>query len=87
METMIVASLEMVSPMFIALPASWSQVLVVGAGSIFAQCACSSRIFTCRILGESTKVCPAHTDMVEIKSIGSVGGKTPTEPNGLFIIL
>ena len=37
--------------------------------------------------GESTnfshtllEVCPAHKDMVEIKCMGSVGGKTPTEP-------
>jgi len=40
-ETMIVAPLEMMSPMFIALPVGWSQVLVQGAGSIFAQCAYS----------------------------------------------
>ena len=40
-ETMIVAPLEMMSPMFIALPVGWSQVLVQGADSIFAQCAYS----------------------------------------------
>ena len=40
-----------------------------------------SRIFTCRILRELTKVCPAHRDKAEIKCMGSVGGKTPTEPN------
>jgi len=40
-ETMIVASLEIMSPIFIALLAGWSQVLVLGASSIFAQCACS----------------------------------------------
>jgi hypothetical protein len=46
-----------------------------------------SRIFTCRILGELTssstvvfKVGPAHRDKVEIKCMGSVGGKTPIEP-------
>ena len=27
------------------------------------------------------EVCPAHQDKVEIKCMGSVGGKTPTEPN------
>jgi hypothetical protein len=26
------------------------------------------------------KVCSAHKDKVEIKCMGSVGGKTPTEP-------
>ena len=38
-------------------------------------------------IGESTvfphtlvEVCPAHKDKVEIKCMGSVGGKTPTEP-------
>ena len=38
-------------------------------------------------IGESTnfphtlfKVCPAHKDKVEIKCMGSVGGKTPIEP-------
>jgi len=40
-ETMIVALVEMMSPMFIALPAGWRQVLVFGADIIFAQCACS----------------------------------------------
>jgi hypothetical protein len=25
-------------------------------------------------------VCPAHKDKAEIKCMGSVGGKTPTEP-------
>jgi hypothetical protein len=45
-----------------------------------------SRTFTCRILGELTnssailfKVCPAHRDKTEIKCMGSVGEKTPTE--------
>jgi hypothetical protein len=45
------------------------------------------RTFTCRILGELTnssdvlfKVCPAHRDKAEIKCMGSVDGKTPTEP-------
>jgi hypothetical protein len=40
----------------------------------------------CRILGELInssavlfKVCPAHRDKAEIKCMGSVGGKTPTE--------
>ena len=38
-------------------------------------------------IGESTvfphtllEVCPAHKDKVEIKCMGTVGGKTPTEP-------
>ena len=38
-------------------------------------------------IGESTvfphtllEVCPTHKDKVEIKCMGSVGGKTPTEP-------
>jgi hypothetical protein len=46
-----------------------------------------SKTFTYRILGELTnssailfKVCPAHRDKAEIKCIGSVGGKTLTEP-------
>ena len=26
------------------------------------------------------EVCPAHKEKVEIKCMGSVGGKTPTEP-------
>ena len=26
------------------------------------------------------EVCPAHKDKVEIKCMGSIGGKTPTEP-------
>jgi hypothetical protein len=26
------------------------------------------------------KVCPAHKDKVEMKCMGSIGGKTPTEP-------
>jgi hypothetical protein len=45
-----------------------------------------SRIFICRILGELTssstvvfKVGPAHRDKAEIKCMGSVVGKTPTE--------
>ena len=38
---MIVAPLEMVPPMFIALLAGWSQVLALGASNIFAQYACS----------------------------------------------
>jgi hypothetical protein len=44
-------------------------------------------------LGEATdsstfllKECPALTDKVEIKCMGSVGGKTPTEPKDLFIL-
>jgi hypothetical protein len=46
-----------------------------------------SRTFTCRILGQLAnfsavlfKVCPAHRDKAEIKCMGSIGGKTPTEP-------
>jgi hypothetical protein len=46
-----------------------------------------SRIFICRILGELTssstvvfKVGPAHRYKAEIKCMGSVVGKTPTEP-------
>jgi hypothetical protein len=45
-------------------------------------------LLLCRILGELTnssavllKVCPAHRDKAEIKCMGSVGGKTPTEDN------
>jgi len=40
-ETMIVAPLEMVSPMFVSLPAGWSQVLILGTSNIFTQFACS----------------------------------------------
>ena len=32
------------------------------------------------------EVCSAHKDMVEIKCMGSVGGKTPTEPK-LYLLL
>jgi hypothetical protein len=46
-----------------------------------------SRTFTCRILGELTnsstvlfKVCPAHRDKAEIKCMGSISRKIPTEP-------
>ena len=45
-------------------------------------------------IGESTvfphtllEVCPAHKDKVEIKCMGSVGGKTPTELKTLLISL
>jgi len=47
-ESMIVAPLEMVSPMFITLLAVWSQVIVVGAHSIFAQCACQGVSYSYR---------------------------------------
>jgi hypothetical protein len=33
------------------------------------------------------KVCSAHKDKEEIKCMGSVGEKTPTEPKPLFILL
>ena len=77
---MTVAPLEMVSPMFIALPAGWSVKywLLELAVSLLSVDVHRSRIFTCRILGESTKVCLANTDKAEIKCMGSVGGKTPT---------
>ena len=29
-------------------------------------------------------MCSAHKDKVEIKCMGSVGGKTPTEPNFIY---
>ena len=32
-----------------------------------------------KLLHTLLEVCPAHKDMVEIKCMGSVGGKTPTE--------
>jgi hypothetical protein len=32
-------------------------------------------------------VCPTHKDKVEIKCMGSVGGKTSTEPKVLFVLL
>jgi len=57
---MIVAPLEMVSPMFIALLVVWSQVLVGAAASS---------------LNVHVKVCHAHTDKAEIKCMGSVVGK------------
>jgi hypothetical protein len=73
--------------MFFVLPAVWSEVLVVEAGSILLSVhVCRSRTFTCRILGELTnssavlfKVCPVYRDKTEIKCMGSVGGKTPIE--------
>jgi hypothetical protein len=50
-----------------------------------------SRIFTCRILGELTsssnvvfKVSPAHRDKIEIKCMGSVGGKNTNRTKSLF---
>ena len=33
------------------------------------------------------EVCPTQQDKVEIKCMGSVGGKTPTKPKILFILL
>jgi hypothetical protein len=33
------------------------------------------------------KVCSAHKNKAEIKCMGFVGGKTPTEPKPLFILL
>jgi hypothetical protein len=33
------------------------------------------------------EVCSTHTDKVEIKCMGSVGGKTPTKVEILFILL
>jgi hypothetical protein len=73
--------------MFLALPAVWSEVLVVEARSIMLSVHVHrSRTFTCRNWGVDKlfhillKVCPAHGDQAEIKCMGSVGGKTPTEP-------
>ena len=53
---------------------------------------CRFRTFTCRIWVIDSphllEVCSAHKDRVEIKCMGSVGGKTPIEPNlYLFISL
>ena len=45
-----------------------SKPLLVGIGEL--------TVFSHTLL----KVCPAHKDKVEIKCMGSVGGKTPTEP-------
>jgi len=87
MESMIVAPLEMVSPMFIALPVGWSVKywlweLTLSSLSVHVH---RSRIFTYRIVEELTKVCLAHRDKAEIRCMGSVGGKTPTEPNDLLL--
>ena len=74
----------MVSPMFIALPIGlesstsfgswqhlWSVCRFIGLGSSLGT-------------GEDPltllKVCPVNTDKAEIKCMGSIGGKTPTEP-------
>jgi len=83
---MIVAPLFMVSPMVIALPASWSVKYWLWelAASSLSVHVHRSRIFTCRVLVESTKVCPAHRDKAKIKCMGSFGGKTPTELNSLL---
>jgi hypothetical protein len=58
----------------------------VETGIIFVH-VCRSRIFIYRILGELTssstiafKVGLAHRDKAKIKCMGSIGGKTPTEP-------
>ena len=55
------------------------------AGDILVHHYCKFRTFACRIWGidsrtPCSKVCSAHKDKVEIKCMGSVGGKTPTEP-------
>ena len=84
-ETTIIAPLEMVSPMFIASPTGWSHVLVLElATSLLSVHVHRFRIFTCRILKELTKVCPAHTDKAEIKCMGSIGGKTATKPKSFI---
>ena len=73
--------LVMVSLM-IMLPSSVKPVLVLS----FDFWVSRFRTFTCRNWGINDshtllEVCPAHTDKVEIKCMGSVGGKTPIEPN------
>jgi hypothetical protein len=76
----------MMSPVFFACPAVWSQTFIVEAGSILLSVHVrGSRIFTCRIWGVDKlhiflEVCPDHRDKVEIKCMGSVGEKTSTEP-------
>jgi hypothetical protein len=59
----------------------------VEAGSILLSVHVRRSItFTCRNWGVDKlfhillKVCPAHGGKAEIKCMGSIGGKTPTEP-------
>ena len=75
--------------MFFACLASWSGALIVEAGSILLSVHVRRfRTFTCRIWGIDSphllKVCSTHKDRVEIKCMGSVGGKTPTEPKLIY---
>jgi hypothetical protein len=77
----------MVPTLFFACLASWSEALVVKAGSILLSVHVHGfRTFTCRILGNwqtlltLLEVCPTYKDKVEIKFMGSIGGKTPIEP-------
>jgi hypothetical protein len=65
----------------------WSEVLTVEAGNIlfnlptlWVQDILVEIFGSDRLLHILLEVCPACKDKVEIKCMGPVGGKTPTEP-------
>jgi hypothetical protein len=53
---------------------------MVEAGIILFSVGSGRSLVSGRLLHILLKVCPAYKDKVEIKCMGSVGGKTPTEP-------
>ena len=69
---------------FLIWPAGWRRILIV-AGSILLSVHVH-RTFTCRINKLCLMCCPVCKTNVEIKCMGSGGGKTPTQPN-LFLYL
>ena len=70
----------MMVPLMVMPPSSTKPVLILSFDFWFDR----FRTFTCRNLGNRLsshillEVCPAHKDKVEIKCMGSIGGKTPT---------
>ena len=72
----------MMTPLMVMSPSSAKPVLIssfdfglIGSELSLVQIR-KSTVFPHTLL----KVCPPHKDKVEIKCMGSVGGKTPTEP-------
>jgi hypothetical protein len=89
MEVLMVAPLVMMmSLLSFVSSAGWSRALIVGSASILLSVHVH-RTPTCGILGINklcSKCCPVCKTKVEIKCMGSVGGKTPTEPNLFFYL-
>ena len=80
METQMAAYLMIISLMMM-LHSSAKPVLILGFDFWLSR----FRTFTCRNWGINNshtllEVCPTHIDKVEIKCMGSIGGKIPTEP-------